>query len=379
MAVYEGLSTIAQAYVNQGLAANFWQREPKLWLLAALGGDMPKGPQGLDIGRPSGARVFSGKKLTKAERMQITNGSVRPRFAIANPTNVTILGYKDTAAQLSSWTSPGATQGDMWGQAEIKWTGLFDEEILIPREVYDRALTDAGGSIENRGLARERIVRDAVNMAKQNVLTKLATELQSGNPTDQDADPMDHLIGWSVWFSASNYCAGVDRSVTKNAQWCAQVDTASIAPSATALVDAANLTYHLQDLTEEGTVALFVNAKQFLAMKAELLGLGFTQFSNSVPEMAAAGAKNIFCLQKDNVYIVYDRSVPANTAYAITPSTWFFATHPQYTFSVSPFKNLWEYSRGAPQVMIAKCNLRGMLGCWNPYLNVVFTNVQDPS
>ena len=274
MAVLEGLQAIAQSYINQGIAANIWYREPKVAFLAALAGEHGKGPQGLDIGRPSGANVFRGLKMTKAERLSLSGiSSVAPRFAIANPTNVSILGSKDTAAQLSSWTAAGGTQGDMWGTAKINWTGLMDEEILIPREHYNRAMRGAGGTEKGYALARERVVKDAIGMGRQNMITKLASELQTGAPSDQDADPMDHLIGWDTWFSATNYCAGVDRSVPKNAQWRAIVDSTAYAISASTLIDAANLDNSLQDLTEDGVVALFVNKKMFKVMKAQVLGV----------------------------------------------------------------------------------------------------------
>ena len=78
-----------------------------------------------------------------------------------------------------------------------------------------------------------------------------------------------------------------------------------------ALLDAANIDHELANLTEDGTVALFVNGKCFKSMKAELLGMGYTQISNSIPDMAGAGARHIFALQKDNCFVIYDRSVPA--------------------------------------------------------------------
>lgn len=380
MATYEGLSAIAQGFINEGIAANYFYREPKLWLLSHLAGENGKGPKGLDIGRPSGANVFKGTKLTPSERMTLSGyGSVKPKFAINNPTNVTILGAKDVAPQLSTWTTTGNTQGDMYGEAEVHWTGLIEEEILVPEEHLNRAARDAGASKQGRAIARGEVIRNATNMARQNVLSKLALELQGGAPTDQDADPMDHLIGWNTWFSATNYCACVDRALTRNAQWRAIVDATAYAPSATTLVDAANLDNGLQDLTEDGVMALFVNKAQFKSMKSELLGLGYQQVAHSVPERAEAGTKNIYCLMKDNCYVIYDRRVPANTSYAITPATWAFITHPEYTFNVTEFRNMAEYSRGGAHVLRALCQLRGMLVCWNPGLNIVFTNVQDPS
>ena len=378
MAVLEGLQAIAQAFINQGLAANIWKREPKVSFLAALAGEHGKGPQGLDIGRPSGANVFRGLKMTKAERLTLSGIShVAPRFAFANPTNVTILGSKDTAAQLPSWTASGGTQGDMWGTAGINWTGLMDEEILIPREHYNRAMRNT--SDDGRALARERLVKDAIGMGRQNMITKLASELQTGAPSDQDADPMDHLIGWNTWFSATNYCAGVDRSVAKNAQWRALVDSTAYPIKASVLIDAANIDNELQDLTEDGVVALFVNNKCFKVMKQELIDAGWVMISTVLPDMAQGGVRNIMALQKDNCYVIKDRSVPANTAYAITPSTWAFITHPDYTFSVDPFIELWKYKRGGEQALMSHVNLRGMLVCWNPGLNIMFSGITDPT
>ncbi len=149
--------------------------------------------------------------------------------------------------------------------------------------------------------------------------------------------------------------------------------------SATTLVDAANIDNELMNLSEDGVVALFVNGKCFKSMKQELLALGYTQVIQQIPEMAGAGARNMFALQKDNCYIVYDRMCPANTAYAIIPNTWAFITHPEDTFNVSEFIELWKYARGGPHYLRALCTLRGMLVCWNPGLNVIFNGITDPA
>lgn len=378
MAVTEGLAAIAQGYINKGVAGNLWFREPKLSFIAQLGGEFPKGPDGLNIGRPMGAVVFKGLRLQKVERAALVGvSSFRPKFIISNPSNIAILGSKDVSTQLPNWQSPGATQADMYGEATVNWTGMLDEEILIPREYYNRALDRVANG---EGIALTELVTDCTRMAQSNVLSKIAYELQSGTPTDQDADPMDHFIGWGVWFSATNYCAGVDRSQAKNTQWQALVDATAYAPSAVTLIDAANgAPNYLQDKSEDGARALFVNWKCFKVMKAEVLGLGWTQMTTTLPEMAQAGATNMFALQKDNCYIVYDRRVPANTAYCITPATWMFRTHPKYTFRVSPFTNLWETKRGGEQALMAHVETKGMLVCTNPGLNVIFNGFTDPS
>jgi hypothetical protein len=381
MAVVEGLAAIAQGILSDGVANNIWYREPKISFFSHLAGEMGKGPKGTEIGRPSGADVFKGTKMTKADRLSIQGMAYYEiPFAISNPTNVTILGSKDSSTQLPSWTSVGGTQADIYGLARVYWTGMLDEEILIPREHYNRAMTAAGTDETRRGIARQTIVKNSVRIAQQNILSRLANGLQNGAPTDQDADPMDDFIGFATWFSATNYCAGVDRGLAKNAQFRALVDATAYTPSATTLVDAANLgPNYLQNKTEDGAVAFFVNDKCFKAFKAELLGLGFSQIIHSIPEMAAAGATNKFVLQKDNCYFIYDRSCPANTAYCVTPATWAFITHPDYNFHVTEFQKLWELTRGAPQAMMAHVELRGMFVCTNPGLNILFNGFTDPS
>ncbi len=379
MAVDEGYQAVAQAYINDGIADNTFYRDAKLNFLANLAGENGK-PTNQEIGRPSGQYIFAGTTLTKARRMELSGvNSFKPRFRIANPTAAAYLGGRDTAVQLSSPSSAGGSQDQISGTAQVNWTGLLQEEIIIWDETMRRALADAGADKKGRGIARAQVIREGVQTATQNVYTKLATSLQSGAPTDQDADPMDDLIGWATWFSKTNVCARVDRSVVKNAQWRAQVDSTARAPVASDLIDLANITYGLDDLSQDGARALFVNNAQFVAMKAECLGKGFVEMSTDMPSMAKYGAKNRFVLQKDNVYIVRDRQVPASTCYAIVPNTWLFITHPDDTFKVGQFVHDATYNRGGLMARRALVSLRAMLVCLNPGLNVVFNNISDPS
>lgn len=381
MAVDEGFQATCQDFLNDGIAANFFSRSAKLNFLAHLGGENSK-PMNTEVGRPSGQIILKGTKMSPIQKMSLAGyNSFKPAFAINNPTAATILGARDNSPQLTNATLNGNSQGQIRGTAEVRWTGLMEDEILIWETELQRALRDAGDSKKGRGIARSRILLDATNLAKQNILNLVDTELQSGQPTDQDMDPWDHMLGWSQWFSATNVCARVDRNLAKNAQWRARVDATSYPTNAEKLIDVANYGTStvpgLADLSEDGAVALFVNSAQFVKMKAECEGKGFTQVTNSIPGMAGYGTKNLFVLQKDNVFIVRDRTIPANTAYAIVPNTWMFLTEPDNTFVVGEFVQLKNYKRGGEHALRALVSLQCMLVCTNPYINMVFTNVAD--
>lgn len=337
-----------------------------------------------EVGRPGGQLILKGTKMSPVQRMALAGyNSFKPAFAISNPTAATILGARDSTPQLSNATLNGNSQGQIRGTAQVNWTGKMEDEILIWDTELQRTLRDAGASKQGRGIARSRLLLDATNLAQQNILSLVDNELQNGQPTDQDMDPWDHLLGWSQWFSATNVCARVDRNLAKNAQWRSRVDATSRPPIASDIIDVANYgdstTPGLADLSEDGAVALFVNSKQFISMKAECIGKGFTQVTNNIPGMAGYGTQNMFVLQKDNVFIVRDRTIPANTCYVIVPNTWMFLTEPDNTFRVTEFVYLENYQRGGLDAHRALVKLQCMLVCTNPGLNMVFTNIQDPT
>lgn len=377
MPVDTDFQAIAQSFLSPDIASNYFLRDPKLYFLAAMTGEYGK-PSNVEIGRPSGSFIFQGTKLSPVERMSLSGiNSYKTGFQYQNPTNVKIMGARDTAPQLSAAVT--GSQDQIRGTAEIMWTGKIKEQIIIWNETLHRAVQDAGSSTKGRGVARARVIEDATKVASQNVYSTLSTELQSGDPSDQDQDPWDHLQGFASWFSATNVNSRVNRSLSKNANWRAQVDSTARAPVAADIIDLANITYQLEDKSEDGCVALFVNNAQYIAMKAEILGRGGVELLNGLPDMAHYGMKKRYILQKDNTFIVRDRNVPASTCYAIVPNTWKFITHPDFTFRVTPFRDLSEYSEGAKDALQAYVELRCMLVCTNPGLNVVFNNITDPS
>lgn len=377
MPVDTDFQAIAQAYLSPQIASTYFLRDPKLWLLANFTGERGQATN-LEIGRPSGQFIFQGTNLSPIEKLQLSGvNAYKPQFQYQNPTNVKIAGARDTGAQLTAPTT--GSQDQIQGTAEVRWTGLIEEQIVIWNETLTRAVSDSGSNMKGRGIARASVIERATKLATQNVFNTLATEFQSGAPSDQDADPWDHLLGFATWFSATNICARVDRAATKNAQWRAIVDNTARAPVISDLIDVANIDNNIADLSEDGVVVFLVNNAQFKVMKAECLGKGFVEMTTNMPQMAKYGAKNQFVLQKDNVFVVRDRKVPASTCYALVPKVWKFITHPDFTLRVTPFRNMKEYNVAGPDYLQAFVQLRCMLSCDNPAVNMAFTNITDPS
>lgn len=375
MPTYEGFQALAQSYISEGIASNYYLREPLLALMAALSG-APK-PTALEIGRPSAPQVFAGTKLSNIQRMDLASiNSYRPQFQYQNPVNTKIEGARDTAPVVANPTT--SSQSQISGTAEIFWTGLIKEPILVWKSDLDRAVRAAGKDMKGRGVARATVLNRATEVARQNVLSKIVTEIYTGSPTDQDSDPLDHLIGLSTWMSATNYCARVNRSIAKNATWRANVDNTARAPVASELIDYANIQWGLEDKTEQGAMLLLCNNAQYPAFKAEVLAKGWEVATDTMPEFAEYGMKRSI-LRKDNCYIARSPNMPANTCYVFYLPVWKWITHPDHTFRVTPFRDLSEYQEGGKEALQAFVELQVIFSCDNPGVNGAFTNITDPS
>lgn len=376
MAVNEGIQVFAQDYISSGIAQNFWLRDPLLYMLAGLGGNNSK-PTGLEIGRPSGAQVFSGVKMSSIERKALTGANAyKPRFQLNFPSNGKILGLRDIQPTVANATTQSHDQ--LSGTAEVRWTGVMSEPILIWKDALDRALKDAGMSKQGRGLARAQVTKEAVDTATQQIYETISTELWTGFPDDQDVDPWNHFIGLGGWIgSATNYCARVDRAASKNAQWRPNVDTTTNNFDIANMIDMANIDYGLAD-KGEGAMLCFVNNAQYKAAKSQVKGKGGVELLNGMPDIAHMGMKREI-LKIDNCYVVRAKKCPASTTYFIDPRQVKFMTSPDNTFKVTPFRNLWEYQEGGKRAMQAFVETQAMLAFDNPGLNVAFTAITDPT
>jgi hypothetical protein len=320
--------------------------------------------------------VFAGVKLSSIDKKQLTGvNAYKPRFQYQFPANTKIQGLRDTAPTVANATS--ASHDQLTGTAEVRWTGVIKEPILIWKQALDRAIKDAGMSKQGRGMARAQVTREAVDHATQTVYEKISDMLWLGTPTDQDWDPWDNFLGMGMWMSASNYCARVDRSLSKNAQWRANVDTTLRAADIGEMIDLANIDYGLAD-KGEGAMLAFCNNAQYKAYKAQVRGKGGVELLQGMPDISHYGQKREI-LKIDNCYVVRARKCPASTTYFVDPRVWKFFTSPDHTFKVTPFRDLSEYQEGGKEALQAFVELQGMLTCDNPGLNVAFTNITDPT
>jgi hypothetical protein len=376
MPVEEGFRNIAQDYLSEGIASNFYLRDPLLYAFAGLGAAYGK-PTGLEIGRPSGQIIISGTKLTQIERKQLAGiNSYKPEFQFQNPTNTKIQGAMDTAPTVANPTT--ASHDQISGRAEVRWTGLIKEPILVWKSRLDRAVREAGASKMGRGIARATILKRAVNVASQAVWDKLSDELWTGNPTDQDWDPWDHLLGLAQWINSNNVCARVNRSLLRNAQWNANVDATSRAPDIAELAEYVNIDFGIADKVDDGCQICICNNAQYKAYKAQIMGKSGVELLTGLPSMAQYGVKREL-LRRDNLYIVRAKKCPANTTYFLTPSVWKFITHPEHSFNVTDFVDLSKYQEGGKEAFQAFAEIQPMLTCDNPGLQCVFTGIQDPT
>lgn len=363
----EGFAAIAQNYIPRTIASNFYARTTFLSALGAFSlGNQNKSV--LEIGRPgnNAGAIFSGKAVNPADMLQLgTVNGYQPgiqRFAVDNSK---VMMARDTEPTTANPTTNSNGQA-IEATAMFRWVRI-DTPILI----WNNDIRRAGQQPTGRGIAMADFIEKATEVGLQAHVGAWNTQVWTGNPSDQASDPWDSLIGLPYAVSATGIYGNVNRSDAANAAWRAQVDASTTTVDIVKLLDRVNIGLGLRDYGP-GADLCICNSSQYPIFKQQILNSGGVVMQNGMPKMGELGVTKE-CLQKDNCYIMYDVSCPANTCYFFTSKCWRLAMRPGVNLSVTPFEPLNKYVEGGKDAVQAYVRTEAIFSNDNPYLSVKFT------
>lgn len=365
----EGFGTIAQNHISRNVASNFYPRIPFLATLAFFHLSRNK-KNALNIGRPEG-EVLSGKVQSPGETLTLQDfNSYEPRIQRFETSNTKVLAKYDTRPVVANPTTNAHSQAV---QAVAKFNACETETpILIWHRDKDRALQKE--TREGQGVAMSRLIDEATEIAYQEHVKDLNARFWNGNPADQTADPWSDFLGILQALSATNTYGNVDRSDSSNSVWRAQVDSTLTSTDVARIIDDMNITKRLRTLGE-GVNVMFTNSTLFPTFKAQALASsGLRMLPESLPGMAKWGV-TMEVLQKDNCYIMYDETCPANTVLGFTMMTIRAAIRPGKNLTVSKFVDISDKSEGAKKADQAFITTEAIFSVDNPFLNVKYTAI----
>lgn len=368
---YEGFSTVAQNYLAKSVASNFYNKSPLLAVLGALSlGNQNR--KELEIGRPNSGEILSGGMVSPIERLRLRSiNSYCPRiqaFETSNTAARTGTGRVSlpSVANGSTRSHGQATQA----AAKFNWTH-YDTPIRIWHEDKIRAGSD--GTREGQAISMGQIVDEATEVAKQDLISKLATDIYSGAPSSQSDDLWDAPAGVKSAFSATNTYGGINRTV--ESQWRAKVVSSYTAINIKGIINDANVT---QGLAVKGSgvdlvlcpSALYLQFKDQVENDKTCVVLG-----DGVRGMAQMGVQKEV-LRVNNAYVMYDPSITDSTyVYCFNTATWRFAVHPDFNFKVGKFVDNTTTGEGKEAYDYAYIGLRFFLACNDPTKNAVYTAI----
>ena len=366
-----GFSTIAQNFISKSIASNFY---PRLQLLSAIGAfTLTRNKKtSLNIGRPGCGEILSGKMITKAEveRLPAING-YQPRIQGFETSNSKWMGKYDTNPIV------GSSQTLAHSQVGQNSALFYRAELKTPILVWhrDKERCSREGTERGRGLAMAQLLEEATEVAYQEHVKELNAKMWTGNPTSQSADPWDQPLGIMEMLSATNTYGGVDRSVAAHASWRAIVDTTLTATDLDRIVDDANVTKSLKDLGSGVNLGITTKAL-YLQFKAQAQAAGSVVrvLPEGIPGMAAMGVKQE-CLLKDNTYVMYDSTCPANNFLGLNLETMKIMIFPGKNLTVSKWVDLSTATEGAKNADQAFINTEILVANDNPALNIKYTAI----
>jgi hypothetical protein len=206
----ERFSTVAQNFISRGVASNFYKKAQFLAILGALTlGNQKK--TSLDIGRPGSGEILSGGMVNPIQKKRLgTVNAYLPRvqkFTTSNSAYRTGSGYVSLPT-VANPTTQRALAGDAV-RREFRWSHL-DTPILVWHE--DKIRAGQEGTREGQGIAMGQIIDEATEVAMQEHIDKLANDIWTGNPSNQNLDLWDSPRGSLQALATTNTYARVDRN-----------------------------------------------------------------------------------------------------------------------------------------------------------------------
>lgn len=368
----EKFASIAQNYIPSSVASNYYNRIPFVTMLGAFGiGNQNKDV--LELGRPGNkGLIIGGRQFSPAERLELgTVNSYRPRVQGFTTSNSKHMAAYDTMPDVSNPTTAAHSMATQFA-ALFYWTELVTP-ILIQHE--DKIRAGNQSTKRGQGISMGKIIEEATEVAMQEHLSAINTDIWSGNPSNQATDPWDAACGLAQVLSATNTYGNINRTTESNTNWRAKVNTTQKAVDIVEIMEKALYTdFALNIIGPSDGKLILTNPTLYTTFRRQISAAGGVVLQNGMPEMAQMGVR-MEVLQKDNCYIAFDPTCPANQVLVLTPRTFRLALHPERSMLVTPFKDQTEYGTAPQDVDKSYIRTRFMFSCDNPGLNGIFTAV----
>jgi hypothetical protein len=382
------LNVFLQTKVSQRLKNTLFNVMPTLEFIFALNGGDKTGPDGL--GRPkTSVMVGALNGVAESRRESIFNERVympTVQKSIPATSEVKSMGDYDQDPTVSNWTTTNAPL-KRFVNPRFKFA-----RKKIPYKIPHSELrtAKAGGTDSPSAAARAiRSVYDAEVKTRMAVLCKklndelFARNSEPGVPTDEDAVTWDHIHCLEAALKTDNTYAGVDRSISANSWWRGNRDTTTRTWSFEDLINYCN--YDLNMIDKGLGVQIIAVGKDLMKKaKAEAKAESYQLMTQGIPEFPEYGfRREVVRIYSGNrpVYVYYDPQVPSkiagdstNYVYALDPSTWTVAIHPESNFKVSTPADQTKVE-GGDEADTGTIAAEVMIACEVPSGNAVFTDM----
>lgn len=334
---------------------------PALAQLGSVDGNLGRKTSGAMIGKS----LPPGKKAT-------LRGSTQAQifYQLAKVGGGKYIGVDDTASSAGSSRSSRQKSS-----AYVSW---FEHEQ--PIAVENQQLDAAGG-----GFAVGSIVDDSTQMALEEQIEQISTDIYTGDPTES-AEIWDAPLGLQQWIHGANTAAGVDRTASANQYFRGERSTGAHTLSLS-FIDAVCLE-GVSGADDSGTTTpLFNNSSLanlivvpnagYNKLKQEALSRNVgTRQTTSMPSGGSVGYLGEW-IDYNGKMIVPDPYCPASSIFILDSSTWLFQTFSGKNFTVQKFQNLRELQPGTgqPDLTTSASVVKARLLCFEPWKNFQGTNV----
>lgn len=317
-------------------------------------------------GRP-GSSVMIGRKLSSAKSKTLRGSTqAQIQFPLGKVGGGKYIGVDDTASSAGTARSNRKKK-----TAYISW---FEHEQPIALE--NQIIDAAGGQFSILGSQ----IEDATGLALEEQLEQLATDMYTGNPSDQTAEIWNAPVGLDQWIHKSNTLGGIDRSDATHQYFRGQHSTASLTLSLS-LIDticlegvddgSSGTTTPLANIGSMADVVILPNAG-YNKIKQEALSrnLGQRVTGDSLPKGGLVGYLDEFVNYNGKI-IVMDPYAAASSMYILDSQTWMMELFAGKNFAVQKFQNLRELQPGTgqPDLTTSAVVTKGRVLCFEPVKN----------
>ena len=351
----EDFNAYAQAYIEDGIVSSLFNRSVILSVLAGVGG-----MEG-ELGRPGAYTIMGGAGMSEAQRRK-TMGSVRAHaFFLTEEVG----GGKWIGARGTSSNTGNTSQDQKKKSASFCWAERED-----PIKVWKDTLKMAQGEWE---IAEP--LDEATNFATEEHYKAISTGCYTGNPSDQQEDKWDALLGLQQMCHTTNTYGNVNRSTYS--AWASNRVTTSKAASLD-LIDDAHLDYDGSgsNLLDNGPGAdlWLTTGTIYRKLKRQAKAEGVSIVKGSIADHGMLGYVNEWIEYGDKI-VAYDPYCPSGHMFGLCTKSLVFEIHPESNFTVEEFVDQGVVNPGGDKAMTSSICTWMRFWTTAPHHHLVFTDV----